>query len=510
MKKKICFFTVMLLCALLCASAFSACVGSRTPRQNRPGENPGDNTPPDDDVTPLPAPVYTVTYNTGGGSKVDAFIALEGFPVFLPVEPAKDGYTFDGWYRDITFTQAATFPFSLTQNVTLYAKWKALTVPPDGPPVEPPIEPPVEPPVDPPVEPGKLATPKLSISASLNRIVWDAVPGATEYWIQLNGGAVMGPITYTYYYPESLNSDAYTIKVSASGGAGTVSSEWASIQYIVGTFGLTFSSVNDGQSYGDSYLVMQGSAVPDGSGRIFIPSVYNGRFVTQIGNSAFANQTALTNPVFGETVSFVGNGAFANTGFMNNAANNSVIYLNRWAVGYKGTIPSNLTFLPDTLGIGEAAFESNTTITSVVVPPGVRRVGSYAFRNCPNLASISIPASVRDMGQSAFLNTAIWSTAENSSVVYADQWVAGVKGMLSGAVTLQPDTAGACDCAFTGQTAMTSITLPAAMIYIGWRAFEYCSSALIIRSIGSSQPATWHSGWNLDNPGRTVIWGYAG
>ena len=53
--------------------------------------------------------------------------------------------------------------------------------------------------------------------------------------------------------------------------------------------------------------------------------------------------------------------------------------------------------------IGEYAFESCTSITSVTISNKVTNIGDYAFENCTNLASITIPDSVTNIGQRAFL-----------------------------------------------------------------------------------------------------------
>lgn len=45
-----------------------------------------------------------------------------------PAEPERVNYSFDGWFRNSNLTNSATFPFNITGNVTLYAKWTYGTV----------------------------------------------------------------------------------------------------------------------------------------------------------------------------------------------------------------------------------------------------------------------------------------------------------------------------------------------------------------------------------------------
>jgi hypothetical protein len=73
-------------------------------------------------------------------------------------------------------------------------------------------------------------------------------------------------------------------------------------------------------------------------------------------------------------------------------------------VGYFGN--SSEMVIPDDLGITAIgyAFQSNNTITSVVIPGGVSSIGNAAFWDCHNLASIDIPNSVTNIGNNAFYN----------------------------------------------------------------------------------------------------------
>lgn len=67
---------------------------------------------------------YTVTFNTDGGSAVAAQTVTSGAKATKPVDPAKEGFTFDGWYKDAAFTTAFDFNTAINSDVTVYAKWK--------------------------------------------------------------------------------------------------------------------------------------------------------------------------------------------------------------------------------------------------------------------------------------------------------------------------------------------------------------------------------------------------
>ena len=70
------------------------------------------------------AKTYTVTFETNGGTTVNALSLTEGEPLPMPSVPTKEGYTFDGWYADAAFAEAYVFGKMPAKDITLYAKWK--------------------------------------------------------------------------------------------------------------------------------------------------------------------------------------------------------------------------------------------------------------------------------------------------------------------------------------------------------------------------------------------------
>ncbi len=71
---------------------------------------------------------YTVTFNTNGGTDVDAQdVAYKGLAT-LPEEPTKVGHVFAGWYADETFTTEFDFTTPITADTTVYAKWNKAIV----------------------------------------------------------------------------------------------------------------------------------------------------------------------------------------------------------------------------------------------------------------------------------------------------------------------------------------------------------------------------------------------
>lgn len=71
---------------------------------------------------------YTITFNTDGGNTVASQTRVSGATFGSLPTPVKSGFTFDGWFLDLNKTQAVVTSSPVIANVTLYAKWTAVTV----------------------------------------------------------------------------------------------------------------------------------------------------------------------------------------------------------------------------------------------------------------------------------------------------------------------------------------------------------------------------------------------
>ncbi|MDR0567359.1 MAG: InlB B-repeat-containing protein, partial [Prevotellaceae bacterium] len=67
---------------------------------------------------------YSVTFESSGGSAVDAQAVLPGGVATAPAAPTKASNTFAGWYSDAGLTKLWNFPIDkVTGNMKLYARW---------------------------------------------------------------------------------------------------------------------------------------------------------------------------------------------------------------------------------------------------------------------------------------------------------------------------------------------------------------------------------------------------
>ena len=198
---------------------------------------------------------------------------------------------------------------------------------------------------------------------------------------------------------------------------------------------------------------------------IRLPSYYNGKPVTSIGDSAFAGCTGLTSITIPYGVTNIGSYAFELCSSLTSI-----------------TIPDGVTI------IGDRAFYECSRLTSVEFGENSKltRIGSSAFSGCSSLTSITIPASVTIIGESAFFECSslenitvskgntVYHSAGNCLIETASKTlIAGCKTSVipaDGSVTIIWEDA------FYGCSSLTSITIPDSVTSIGRRAFYGCSS----------------------------------
>ena len=91
-----------------------------TQKENQ-SENNQNSQSKEDETEPVS---HTVTFETNGGSDIPAKTVSYGETVSEPAAPTKDGYVFKGWYTSSNFSSPYTFGNTISDDITLYAKWQ--------------------------------------------------------------------------------------------------------------------------------------------------------------------------------------------------------------------------------------------------------------------------------------------------------------------------------------------------------------------------------------------------
>ena len=222
--------------------------------------------------------------------------------------------------------------------------------------------------------------------------------------------------------------------------------------------------------------------------------------VTYIGDFAFSVLNHLMSVVISDSVASIGHQCFFScdslTGIWVNEGN---IYYSNSADGvlfnkdkttliqcpgaFKAyTIPDSVT------SIGEDAFASCESLTSVIIPDSVTSIGRYAFDACDSLTSVMIPDSVTSIGKDAFSFcdslTGIWVSEGNndyssdaSGVLFnkAKTTLIRCPGTFKAYAIPDSVTSIGAD-AFEGCSSLTSVTIPGSVTRIDEWAFRGCSS----------------------------------
>ena len=72
---------------------------------------------------------YTVTFDSNGGSAVEAQFVSSGAKASKPANPTRAGHVFKGWYTDKSLTEAYDFGSAVKSDLALYAKWEKKSQP---------------------------------------------------------------------------------------------------------------------------------------------------------------------------------------------------------------------------------------------------------------------------------------------------------------------------------------------------------------------------------------------
>ena len=134
------------------------------------------------------------------------------------------------------------------------------------------------------------------------------------------------------------------------------------------------------------------------------------------------------------------------------------------------TIPNNVT------SIGGDAFGDCSSLTSITIPNSVTSIDFGAFNHCTNLESIAIPDSVTGINYRVFEGcTSLTSITIPNKVTSIDGRAFSDCSSLT-SITIPNSVTDIDDSAFSGCKSLTSIKIPNSVVRIGSSAFVACTS----------------------------------
>ncbi|MBR5822095.1 MAG: leucine-rich repeat protein [Alistipes sp.] len=135
-----------------------------------------------------------------------------------------------------------------------------------------------------------------------------------------------------------------------------------------------------------------------------------------------------------------------------------------------------ITFDRPITGVGENAFNSRSSLTSVTIPDSVTEIGMRAFAYCYSLTSVTIPDSVTTIGNNAFeLCRSLTSVTIPDSVTSIGSFTFADCSSLT-SITIPDSVTAIGDGAFNNCSSLTSVTIPDSVKAIRYEVFSGCSN----------------------------------
>ena len=238
-----------------------------------------------------------------------------------------------------------------------------------------------------------------------------------------------------------------------------------------------------------------------------------------IGWYAFYDCDSLTSVVIGDSVTSIGNGAFGGCGSLQFNVKDKLKYLGNEENPYlylAGVTSKDITSVnidSNCRFVGSSAFNSCSSLISVVIPDSVISIGSSAFSSCSSLTSVEIPNSVTSIGSDAFYGcSSLTSVVIPNSVTSIGTMAFDSCSSLTTVVI--PDSVISIEIqTFCRCSSLTTVVIPDSVISIGDNAFRFCSSLKYIYYSGTR--SQWNAiskgdRWNDDTGNYTITYNYNG
>ena len=192
--------------------------------------------------------------------------------------------------------------------------------------------------------------------------------------------------------------------------------------------------------------------------------------VTTIGIEAFFGCTSLANIVIPSNVTKIGQNAFHETAWYNEQPD-GVIYIDKLAYSYKGTMPKNtsIEIENETTELLAGIFDGATNLIAITIPASLTKIGENAFNKCTGLKNVYI-SDLTAWCNILFENSASQPLTANTSVEF------NLNKQKVTKLTIPDDVTEIASYAFNGATKFTSVTIPEGVTRISYNSFSGCTA----------------------------------
>ena len=417
---------------------------------------------------------YDVHFELEGGRGVSD---LKTDRIETEPTPTKDGYTFIGWYFDSAYSEKASFPLDVTDDLTLYAKWEKNVYD-----------------VHFELEGGRGVS-----DLKTDRIETEPTPTKDGYtflgWYFDGGFAnkasfpleVTGNITL-YAKWEENEPAGITFTVDGSGLLTAVEGISETNSEVIIPSEVNGQAVKQiGQDLFRNNPYLRKLSIPDGvslgyrmcSGCASLEEVDLPSGITVIPDYAFEGCASLRSIELPKTLVQIRLEAFSGSGLESLSAPSSLKEI--WSYAFKDCLSLAEVDLNEVTSLGDMAFENCALLSSVSLPDSLLELGSYVFSGCSSLYSITMPSQAIAIESTAFYGTGYYNdpSSWDSGVLYVDSYLVATNAEFAAvsSYSVKPGTIAIAEKAFaTNGKKLVSITLPDGLLFIGDGAFSSLSS----------------------------------
>ena len=411
---------------------------------------------------------------------------------FINKVPTRDGYTFLGWYLEESFINKVTFPFEVTKDQTLYAKWEE-NIP-------------------------------ASISFNVNEEgVLTSVEGISEINNEVVIPSRVNDIDVIEIGDKVFADNLFIKKLVIPESVKSLGNKMCygakNLEEVVLPNNITvipdYAFENCSSLTNISQTALKEFIAPESLKEIWLYAFKDAKElrnvelknVTEIGDMVFENCEKLESIVIPETLEEIGasvfggcsslqdidlpykplaldHNTFYGSAYYEDKSNweNGVLYVDNYLLAINSDFLnlSEYKVKEGTIAIAINAFLNNATnLTKITLPEGLKLIGDKAFSGLYKLESVNIPSSVDTIGYNAFASTRIYKNSTNWSDngLYIDGWLVNVQNTKISEFEVKEGTIGVSngsDVSFIPSRArkITKLTLPASLRYIGKNSFK--------------------------------------